>query len=81
MKRKIDGLHVPVMPATEATDLDWSKSVSVTLPNLKLSTETISLRVPVSLLHKIKKEANRMDMPYQSLIKATLSDRFFRPVH
>ena len=59
----------------DSTDyLDWSKAEKVTMPNLKPSTKTISLRLPESLLESIKIEANRRDMPYQSLIKAWLAD-------
>ena len=47
---------------------------SVFLPNLKPSIKTISLRLPESLLYSIKVEANKRDIPYQSLIKAWLSD-------
>ncbi|KZZ77162.1 hypothetical protein A3766_28515, partial [Oleiphilus sp. HI0132] len=54
--------------------LDWSKAAKVTMPNLKPSTKTISLRLPESLLESIKIEANRRDMPYQSLIKSWLAD-------
>ncbi len=54
--------------------LDWSKAEKVSMPNLKPSTKTISLRLPESLLESIKIEANRRDMPYQSLIKAWLAD-------
>jgi predicted DNA binding CopG/RHH family protein len=46
----------------------------VSFPNLKPSTKTISLRLPESLLDRIKIEANRRDMPYQSLIKAWLME-------
>lgn len=53
--------------------LDWSKAESVEMPNLKLSTETISLRLPKGLLYRIKTEANKRDMPYQSLIKYWLN--------
>jgi predicted DNA binding CopG/RHH family protein len=42
-------------------------------PNLKLSTRTISLRLPEGLLNNIKVEANKRDMPYQFLIKAWLA--------
>jgi predicted DNA binding CopG/RHH family protein len=56
--------------------LDLSKAVRVSMPNLKFSTETISLRMPVSLLARIKKEANRKDVPYQSLIKFSLAEKF-----
>ncbi|WP_197479547.1 BrnA antitoxin family protein, partial [Oleiphilus sp. HI0132] len=51
-----------------------SKAAKVTMPNLKPSTKTISLRLPESLLESIKIEANRRDMPYQSLIKSWLAD-------
>ena len=53
--------------------VDWSKAESASLPNLKPSTKTISLRLPESLLDRIKIEANKRDMPYQSLIKVWLS--------
>jgi len=54
--------------------LDWSKAESASFPNLKPSTKTISLRLPEGLLDSIKIEANKRDMPYQSLIKAWLAD-------
>ena len=52
---------------------DLSKAESVIMPNLKPSTQTISLRLPQGLLDSIKVEANKRDMPYQSLIKAWLA--------
>jgi predicted DNA binding CopG/RHH family protein len=54
--------------------MDWSKAKPVVMPNLKPSTKTISLRLPQSLLENIKLEANKRDVPYQSLIKAWLAD-------
>ena len=54
--------------------VDWDAAQNVNLPNLKPSTKTISLRLPVALLERIKIEANRRDMPYQSLIKAWLAE-------
>jgi predicted DNA binding CopG/RHH family protein len=53
--------------------LDLSKAKPAVFPNLKLSTRTISLRLPEGLLNNIKVEANKRDMPYQSLIKAWLA--------
>ena len=53
--------------------LDLSKAERAVLPNLKPSTKTISLRLPEGLLDSIKVEANKRDMPYQSLIKAWLA--------
>jgi predicted DNA binding CopG/RHH family protein len=54
--------------------VDWRQAELVSLPNLKPSTKTISLRLPESLLDSIKIEANKRDMPYQSLIKAWLAE-------
>ena len=53
--------------------VDVSKVRRAILPNLKPSTKTISLRLPEGLLDSIKVEANKRDMPYQSLIKAWLA--------
>lgn len=54
--------------------VDWRTAQRVSFPNLKPSTKTISLRLPEALLDRIKIEANRRDMPYQSLIKAWLAE-------
>ncbi len=54
---------------------DWSKGERALFPNLKPTTEAISIRVPVYLLARIKELANSKDVPYQSLIKMFLSDR------
>ena len=57
----------------ESSDyVDWSKTKRVILPNLKPSTKTISLRLPESLLNRIKIAANKRDVPYQSYIKVLL---------
>lgn len=58
--------------------VDWSKAKKVVFPNLKLSTESISLRLPSILLSRIKQLANEKDVPYQSLMKVFLSDRVKR---
>jgi len=55
--------------------IDWSKAERVRLPSLKPSTRSISLRLPVSLLERIKIEANKRDVPYQSLIKTWLAEK------
>lgn len=55
--------------------VDWSKAERVRLPNLKPSTTAISLRLPVSLLDRIKVAANKRDVPYQSLIKTWLAEK------
>jgi predicted DNA binding CopG/RHH family protein len=55
--------------------VDWSKAKRVRLPNLKPSTTSISLRLPVTLLDRIKVAANKRDVPYQSLIKTWLAEK------
>jgi predicted DNA binding CopG/RHH family protein len=60
----------------DSTDyLDWSKAQRVRFPNLKLSTTSISLRLPQGLLDSIKIAANKRDVPYQSLIKVWLTEK------
>jgi predicted DNA binding CopG/RHH family protein len=55
--------------------VDWSKAVRVRMPNLKPSSTSISLRLPLPLLERIKIAANKRDVPYQSLIKMWLAER------
>jgi predicted DNA binding CopG/RHH family protein len=55
--------------------VDWNKAKSVVLPNLKPTTQTISLRLPQHLLDSIKAAANSRDVPYQSLIKVWLQEK------
>ena len=55
--------------------VDWSKAERARFPNLKPSTTAISLRLPVSLLERIKTAANKRDVPYQSLIKMWLAEK------
>jgi len=55
--------------------LDWTKAQRVVFPNLKPSLRTISLRLPVTLIARLKLLANRRDVPYQSLLKSFLAER------
>ena len=66
---------VPVAPADLGKDIDWSQARRVAFPNLKPTTTTISLRLPVAMLNELKALANRMDVPYQSLLKTFLAER------
>lgn len=49
--------------------VDYKTFQHVQFPNLKLTTKPITLRLPVGLIDRIKIEAHKMDIPYQSLIK------------
>jgi predicted DNA binding CopG/RHH family protein len=55
--------------------LDPKKAKTVTLSNLKPSTEVISLRLPTGLLSDIKLVANKNDIPYQSFMKMMLAEK------
>jgi predicted DNA binding CopG/RHH family protein len=55
--------------------IDWSKAERAVFPNLKPTTESISIRLPSPLLARIKELANEKDVPYQSLMKVYLSER------
>jgi len=61
---------------TDSIDyLDWRRAKRVRLPNLQPSKTAISLRLPVSLLERIKIAANQRDASYQSLIKMWLAEK------
>ena len=55
--------------------IDWTKARRVRFPNLKPSTTAIALRLPVTLLERIKVAANKRDVPYQSLFKTWLAEK------
>jgi len=54
---------------------DLSRASRVTLPNLKPTTASISLRLSQSFLDAIKLQANKIDVPYQSLMKIWLAEK------
>ena len=53
--------------------VDWSKAQRTRFPNLRPSTKSISLRLPVSLLQRLRVAANKRDVPYQSYAKMLLA--------
>lgn len=55
--------------------IDWSKAEDLTLPNLRPSTRTISIRLPEPMIERLKVLANRRDVPYQSLLKLFVAER------
>ncbi len=63
---------------SDAASVDWSNSERMIFANLKPSTTTISLRLPAGLLARIKAEANKRDVPYQSFMKTLLAEALDR---
>ena len=55
--------------------IDWRRGKRITLPNLKPSSQTISLRLPKPMLDRLKLLANKRDVPYQSLLKMFVAER------
>lgn len=41
----------------------------VSFPNLKPTTRSISIRMPEWLIDRVKEQANKLDVPYQALMK------------
>jgi predicted DNA binding CopG/RHH family protein len=57
---------------------DWDNAVEAQFPNLRPTTTAISLRLPVTMLEELKRQANQKDVPYQSLLKVYLSEQLAR---
>jgi len=55
--------------------INWDSAEIQTIPKLKPSTKTISLRLPEYILDQLRSIANKRDVPYQSLIKIFLKER------
>ena len=61
--------------------VDWSQAGDVTLPNLKPTLKTISVRLPRMMIEELKLLAHKRDVPYQSLMKIFLAERLARERH
>ena len=60
----------------DSTDyVSWENARRVTLPQLKPSLQTISIRLPQAMIEALKTLANKRDVPYQSLLKVFLAER------
>lgn len=55
--------------------MDWGQAEKVLLPNLKPANKVVSLRMSETMLNELKLLANKMDVPYQSLMKVYLRER------
>lgn len=65
----------------DSTDyIDWTKAERAVFPDLKPSLRTISLRLPVAMIARLKLLANQRDVPYQSLLKIFLAERLEKEI-
>jgi len=55
--------------------VDWRKAERVRLANLRPTTRTISIRLPETMIERLKVLANKRDVPYQSLLKMYVAER------
>ncbi|MBN2578408.1 MAG: BrnA antitoxin family protein [Pirellulales bacterium] len=55
--------------------VDWRRAKRPKLPNLRPTTKTISIRLPESMIERLKILANKRDVPYQSLLKMFVADK------
>jgi len=49
--------------------IDWDKAKNGNFPNLKKTSQEITLNLPLDLLEKIKIRANKIDVSFESLVK------------
>jgi predicted DNA binding CopG/RHH family protein len=71
-ERKFWDTHSPV------DYFDVSKSVKGRFTNLKPTTRSISIRLPLGMIETLKTMANEVDVPYQALIKTYLGRQITR---
>lgn len=55
--------------------IDWDEANTAVFPQLKPTTKSISLRLPLPMLNELRLLANKWDVPYQWLIKMFLHER------
>ena len=66
----------------DATDyVDFTDAREALFPDLKPTTRTISVRLPETLIDKLKTLANKRDVPYQSLLKVLLAEKVEEEMH
>lgn len=49
--------------------VDYARAERWRFPNLKLTSKSITLRLPLTLIDRLKLMAHQQDVPYQTLIK------------
>lgn len=54
---------------------DVSSEVELDLAELKPTTRSITIRLPISIVGDLKRLANKKDVPYQSLMKMMLAEQ------
>ena len=58
-----------------AETINWRGATRLKLVRLRPTTRTISIRLPETMIERLKVLANKRDMPYQSLLKMYVAER------
>ncbi|MDZ7795339.1 MAG: CopG family antitoxin [Spirochaetia bacterium] len=56
--------------------MKWDEAQIARFPELKPTTKSISIRLPQDLIDDLKILAHRRDIPYQSLLKVLLAEKY-----
>lgn len=56
--------------------IDWDNAKQINFPNLKKTSKEITLNLPLDLFEKIKVRANKIDVPFESLVKMYILKAF-----
>ena len=79
---KSDAQETAFWASHDSTEhIDLSGRRWTIFPRLKPLAETISLRLPKSLLDQLKMLTNKRDIPYQKLLKRFLFERVQTELH
>ena len=57
---------------------DRSDGVHISFPDLKPTSRSISIRLPEYIIDQIKIQANKLDIPYQTLMKQYIAQGAMR---
>lgn len=55
--------------------IDWGAAEAVSLPNLKPTMKTVSLRLPEFVVNELRTIARKRDVSYQALLKVFIKER------
>ena len=61
--------------------VNWRGAKRVKLANLRPTTRVISIRMPETMLERLKILANKRDVPYQSLLKMYVAEKIDEALH
>ena len=62
--------------SADATEyINWRQAKRAQLPNLRPTSRVISIRLPETMIERLKILANKRDVPYQSLLKMYVAEK------